>query len=107
MVIDPKTAAEIAEHAAHDGGHVKTADLVGTTFRVDGYETVETKYGDRLVAEICRNGDAASEKAWLSGVVLDRQLEALADAGQFPIMVRLERADERWYKLVVIDGPPA
>ena len=99
------TAAEIAENAAQGGGFIKTAEMVGRTFRLDGYETIMTKFGDRYVATICFDGNTRTDRMWASGMVLQRQIDALADAGIFPVTVRLERPDDRYYKFIVLAEP--
>ena len=43
---DKQTAAEIAENAAQDGGFIKTAEMVGRTFSLAGYDTLGLQVGD-------------------------------------------------------------
>ena len=102
---DGQAAAEIAENAAQGGGFIKTAEMVGKTFRLDGYETIMTKFGDRYVATICLDGNTRTDRMWASGMVLQRQIDALADAGILPVVVRLERPDDRYYKFIVVEEP--
>jgi hypothetical protein len=103
MATKPKTAAEIADEAAESGGFLKPSDYVGQTFRIDGFETIETKYGERHIALVALNGSDEQAKMWASGVVLSRQLDAIAENGCFPVTVRLERPDDKYYRYFVVE----
>lgn len=86
---------DIYEKAAQaaKGTALPTQQLVGEVFSIESFETVETQFGKRQIATIRWPVDSdETQEAWMSGVVLSRQLEAIKD--DLPAVWTLRRDDE-------------
>ena len=68
---------------------VSTKELVGKVFSLHSFGDVTTQFGDRRVASIALNGSGETVDAWLSGAVLDGQLDKLVEDEQLPAIVKL------------------
>ena len=89
------TNENIYEKAAQaaKGTALPTQQLVGEVFSIESFETVETQFGKRQIATIRWPVDSdETQEAWMSGVVLSRQLEAIKD--DLPAVWTLRRDDE-------------
>ena len=78
---------------AVQGTALPTFHLLDETFTIESFRMVKTQYGNRCVATVRWPPDAeTTEEAWLSGVVLFRQLDSIKD--DLPVTVRLTRDKE-------------
>jgi len=95
-------ASQAAKSAA-----LPTEQLLGEVFSIESFQGIETKFGQRFIATIRWPVDSdATQEAWMSGVVLSRQLEAIKD--DLPAVFSLHREDEpnSPYELVEPDEKP-
>jgi hypothetical protein len=110
----------LAKAAGGDIG--PTAELVGCVFTLLSFETVETKFKDdkgknkvTQIATLVLEGQEESQRNWLGGVELNRQLPWLEENGHLPVVVKLggKGNQESPYELVAPnaesspDAPPA
>ena len=100
----------LAKAAGGDIG--PTAELVGCVFTLLSFETVETKFKDdkgknkvTQIATLVLEGQEESQRNWLGGVELNRQLPWLEQNGHLPVVVKLggEGNQDSPYELVAPD----
>jgi len=81
-------AAQAAETPA-----TPTEHLLGEVFSIESFKKLTTKFGERYIATIRWPVDSdATQEAWMSGVVVVRQLEAIKD--DLPAVFSLHRNEE-------------
>ena len=99
------------------GGDVRAmAELLGTTFTLVDFESVETRFKDEKtglnrcthIARIIPEGEEEEVRYWMGGVVVNRQLTWLKTTGRLPFRVNLggKGNQEAPYKLVAPDKKP-
>jgi len=99
------------------GGDVRpTAELLGQTFTLVEFESIETRYKDEKgggnksthIATLTLDGEEEQVRYWLGGVVLNRQLAWLKTTGRLPFRVKLggKGNQEAPYELEEPDGKP-
>jgi len=81
-------AAEAAKSTA-----IATEDLLNEVFSIETIRSVQTKFGQRKIVTIFWPPESDEvQEAWLSGVVIDRQLDAIKD--DLPAIFTLTRDSE-------------
>lgn len=68
---------------------LSTKELIGKVFILHEFREVTTQFGDRRIASISVNGADERVEAWLSGAVLDGQLDQLLEDDLLPATVKL------------------
>ena len=68
---------------------LSTKELIGKVFIIHEFREVTTPYGDSRIAGVSLNGTDERTEVWLSGAVLDGQLDQLLEDDLLPATVKL------------------